>query len=181
MDRPGGSLSAPLPGRAGTAVTAGSGPGRSELSVGQLAARSGLSVSALHFYERQGLIGSRRTSGNQRRYPRSVLRRVAVVRAAQQAGIPLATVAAAFEHLPHDGVPDQSDWQELSGAWRDEIEARIAQLEHLRDRLDGCIGCGCLSLSACSLINPDDRLGAAGPGAPALEPAEPRREPPHSP
>lgn len=154
--------------------------GKSELSVGQLAARSGMSVSALHFYERQGLISSRRTSGNQRRYPRSVLRRVAVIRAAQQAGIPLATVAAAFEQLPRDGVPDQSDWQKLSGAWREEIQARITQLEHLRDRLDGCIGCGCLSLSACGFVNPEDRLSAAGPGAPALGAGEPWGEVSHS-
>lgn len=139
-----------------------------ELTVGQLAARSGLSVSALHFYERQGLIHSRRTSGNQRRYPRSILRRVAVIKAAHRAGIPLATVADAFELLPHDGVPTQQDWGRLSRAWRAEIDERIARLEHLRDRLDGCIACGCLSLSTCSLVNPQDRLGTSG--ASALEP-----------
>ncbi|PLC10933.1 hypothetical protein AUQ48_16435 [Kocuria flava] len=141
----------------------------SELSVGQLAARSGMSVSALHFYERRGLIHSRRTTGNQRRYPRSALRRVAVIRAAQKSGIPLATIAEAFTHLPRDGVPTQEDWHQLSSTWRDEIQTRIVQLERLRDRLDGCIGCGCLSLSVCNLVNPDDRLGGAGPGAPALE------------
>lgn len=141
----------------------------SELSVGQLAARSGMSVSALHFYERRGLIHSRRTSGNQRRYPRSVLRRVAVIRAAQKSGISLATMAEAFARLPSDGVPTQEDWHRLSSTWRDEIQTRIVQLERLRDRLDGCIGCGCLSLSVCALVNPDDRLGNAGPGAPALE------------
>lgn len=141
----------------------------SELSVGQLAARSGMSVSALHFYERRGLIHSRRTSGNQRRYPRSVLRRVAVIRAAQKSGIPLATMAEAFARLPRDGVPTQEDWHRLSSTWRDDIQTRIAQLERLRDRLDGCIGCGCLSLSVCALVNPDDRLGNAGSGAPALE------------
>jgi MerR family redox-sensitive transcriptional activator SoxR len=139
-----------------------------ELTVGQLAARAGLSVSALHFYERQGLIHSRRTAGNQRRYPRSILRRVAVIKAAHRAGIPLATVAAAFEQLPHEAVPTQADWGRLSTAWRTEIDERIARLEHLRDRLDGCIACGCLSLSSCSLVNPEDRLGAAG--ASALEP-----------
>ena len=104
-------------------------PNDQDLSVGQLASRSGMTVSALHFYERQGLIRSRRTSGNQRRYDRSVLRRVAVIRAAQRAGIPLATVATAFGELPTDGVPDQEDWQRLSAAWRQEIEQRIAQLE----------------------------------------------------
>lgn len=144
------------------------GSGGTELTVGQLAARSGLSVSALHFYERQGLIHSRRTSGNQRRYPRSILRRVAVIKAAHRAGIPLATVAEAFELLPHHGVPTQEDWGRLSTGWRTEIDERIARLEHLRDRLDGCIACGCLSLSTCSLVNPDDRLGATG--ASALEP-----------
>ncbi|GAA3702651.1 redox-sensitive transcriptional activator SoxR [Zhihengliuella alba] len=140
-----------------------------ELTVGQLAERSGLAVSALHFYERKGLIHSRRTAGNQRRYPRSVLRRVAVIRAAQRAGIPLATVAAALEHLPRDGVPSQEDWQRMSSAWRDVIEDRIVRLTHLRDRLDGCIGCGCLSLTACRMVNPDDVLGTEGPGAPALD------------
>lgn len=141
----------------------------SELSVGQLASRSGTSVSALHFYERKGLIHGWRTPGNQRRYPRSALRRVAVIQAARRAGIPLATVATAFEELPDHGVPNQFDWQRLSGTWRQEIDARIAQLEHLRDRLDGCIGCGCLSLSACSFVNPDDRLGSTIAGAPALD------------
>ena len=140
-----------------------------ELSVGQLSARSGMSVSALHFYERKGLIYSNRTSGNQRRYSRSVLRRVAVIRAAQRAGIPLAAVAEAFEQLPRDGVPDQADWQRLSSTWREEIESRIVQLEHLRDRLGDCIGCGCLSLAACSFVNPGDRLSAAGPGAPVWD------------
>ncbi len=148
---------------------AGSVADNSELSVGQLAARSGMSVSALHFYERQGLIHSRRTSGNQRRYPRSILRRVAVIKAAQRAGIPLISVAAAFDKLPPHGVPDQSDWQILSASWRQEIDARITLLEHLRDRLDGCIGCGCLSLSACIFVNPGDRLGEVGSGAPALD------------
>ncbi|WP_235830647.1 redox-sensitive transcriptional activator SoxR [Arthrobacter cheniae] len=141
-----------------------------DLSVGQLAARSGMSVSALHFYERQGLIRSRRTSGNQRRYDRSILRRVAVIRAAQRAGIPLATVATAFDALPQDGVPDQEDWQRLSGVWRQEIEQRIAQLEHLRDRLGGCIGCGCLSLASCGFVNPNDDAGRRGIPSTLLEP-----------
>ncbi len=145
-------------------------PPEQALSVGQLAARSGMSVSALHFYERQGLIQSRRTSGNQRRYDRAILRRVAVIRAAQRAGIPLATVAKAFAELPKDGVPDQEDWQRLSAAWQQEIEQRIAQLEHLRDRLGGCIGCGCLSLGTCGFVNPDDDAGRRGIPSTLLDP-----------
>ncbi|MDN5755948.1 MAG: redox-sensitive transcriptional activator SoxR [Micrococcaceae bacterium] len=141
----------------------------SRISVGQLSARSGVAISALHFYERKGLIYSRRSSGNQRRYPRSTLRRVAVIRAAQRAGIPLASVLEVFEQLPREGVPDQSDWQHLSEAWREEIDARITMLEHLRDRLDGCIGCGCLSLSTCGFVNAEDHLGTATTGAPGLE------------
>ena len=144
--------------------------GDQDLSVGQLAARSGMSVSALHFYERQGLIRSRRTSGNQRRYDRSVLRRVAVIGAAQRAGIPLATVAQAFAELPSDGVPDQEDWPRLSAAWQQEIQARIAQLEHLRDRLGGCIGCGCLSLATCGFVNPNDAAGSRGIPSTLLDP-----------
>ena len=148
-------------------------PSDHDLSVGQLAARSGMSVSALHFYERRGLITSRRTTGNQRRYDRSVLRRVAVIGAAQRAGIPLATVARAFAELPSDGVPDQADWQRLSAAWQQEIDKRIAQLEHLRDRLDGCIGCGCLSLAACGFVNPDDAAGSRGIRSTLLDPDPP--------
>ncbi|WP_372700070.1 redox-sensitive transcriptional activator SoxR [Arthrobacter sp. JSM 101049] len=140
-----------------------------EISVGQLSSRSGAAVSALHFYERKGLIHSHRTGGNQRRYHRSTLRRVAVIRAAQRAGIPLASVLEVFEGLPREGVPDQDDWRRLSMAWRQEIDERITLLEHLRDRLDGCIGCGCLSLSTCGFVNPEDRLGAATTGAPGLE------------
>jgi len=145
-------------------------PHDQDLSVGQLAARSGMSVSALHFYERQGLIHSRRTTGNQRRYDRSILRRVAVIGAAQRAGIPLATVATAFAELPKNGVPDQEDWQRLSGAWQQEIEGRIAKLEHLRDRLGGCIGCGCLSLASCSFVNPDDAAASRGVRSTLLDP-----------
>ncbi|MUK03479.1 redox-sensitive transcriptional activator SoxR [Vibrio cholerae] len=145
-------------------------PNDQDLSVGQLAARSGMSVSALHFYERQGLISSRRTTGNQRRYDRAILRRVAVIGAAQRAGIPLSTVARAFAELPRDGVPDQQDWQRLSVAWQQEIEGRIAQLENLRDRLGGCIGCGCLSLATCGFVNPDDAAGSKGIRSTLLDP-----------
>ncbi|WP_461169769.1 redox-sensitive transcriptional activator SoxR [Arthrobacter sp. Z1-15] len=145
------------------------GSARSELTVGQVAERSGVAVSALHFYERQGLIASRRTAGNQRRFDRSVLRRVAVIRAAQRAGIPLATIARALEELPTDAVPDHNDWQRLSLAWRQELDARIHSLEALRDRLGGCIGCGCLSLAECRFVNPDDESAGRGTGAPVLD------------
>lgn len=141
-----------------------------ELTVGQVAERSGVAVSALHFYERQGLIRSRRTAGNQRRFDRSVLRRVAVIRAAQRAGIPLSHIASALAELPEDGIPDQDDWRRLSAAWREDLESRIHQLEALRDRLGGCIGCGCLSLAECSFVNPGDASGLHSPGAPLLQP-----------
>lgn len=140
-----------------------------ELTVGQLAHRSGVAVSALHFYERQGLIESRRTAGNQRRYDRSVLRRVAVIRAAQRAGVSLAQVAEAFSELPADGVPEKADWQRLSAHWRRELDARIEALEKLRGDLGGCIGCGCLSLADCSFVNPHDDQAKAGPGARAFD------------
>ena len=142
---------------------------RSELTVGQMAERSGVSVSALHFYERQGLISSRRTAGNQRRFDRSVLRRVAVIRAAQRAGIPLSAIARALDELPKDAVPDQIDWQRFSSAWRQDLDARIHALEVLRDRLGGCIGCGCLSLAECRFVNPDDASADQGTGARAFE------------
>ncbi|WP_353848891.1 redox-sensitive transcriptional activator SoxR, partial [Arthrobacter sp.] len=135
----------------------GSGPHASEqLSVGQLAERSGASVSALHFYERRGLISSGRTAGNQRRYSRAVLRRVAVIRAAQRAGIPLALVAESFAELPVGAVPTRDDWQRMSEHWRGELDVRIAALQQLRGSLGGCIGCGCLSLAECGFVNPED-------------------------
>jgi MerR family transcriptional regulator, redox-sensitive transcriptional activator SoxR len=137
----------------------------SDLTVGQLAARSGVSTSALRFYEEQGLISSRRTSGNQRRYPRAALRRVAFVRASQRVGIPLSRIADALATLPANRTPTVADWARLSAEWRADLDDRISQLEHLRDRLTGCIGCGCLSLRACQLVNPDDALGRDGPGA----------------
>lgn len=140
-----------------------------ELSVGQVAQRGGVSVSALHFYERQGLIFSTRTAGNQRRFQRSVLRRVAVVRAAQRAGIPLSLVSTVFQQLPDHGVPTQSDWQRLSEHWHSELTARIAALEQLRGSLGGCIGCGCLSLAECGFVNPDDQVAGKGPGARAFD------------
>nr|WP_202514282.1 MULTISPECIES: redox-sensitive transcriptional activator SoxR [unclassified Streptomyces] len=130
-----------------------------ELTVGQLSARSGAAVSALHFYEAKGLIGSRRTSGNQRRYSRDALRRVAFVRAAQRVGIPLATIREALAELPEERTPNRDDWARLSHAWRSELDDRIKQLAALRDHLTDCIGCGCLSLETCVLSNPDDISG----------------------
>ncbi|MGO4459174.1 redox-sensitive transcriptional activator SoxR [Streptomyces sp. M-16] len=131
-----------------------------ELTVGQLSARSGAAVSALHFYEAKGLISSRRTSGNQRRYTREALRRVAFVRAAQRVGIPLADIRVALVELPEGRTPTPEDWARLSENWRAELDERIRQLSDLRDRLSDCIGCGCLSLKKCALSNPDDVFGA---------------------
>ncbi|MEU9028365.1 redox-sensitive transcriptional activator SoxR [Streptomyces sp. NPDC048383] len=130
-----------------------------ELTVGQLSARSGAAVSALHFYETKGLISSRRTSGNQRRYSRDALRRVAFVRAAQRVGIPLADIGEALSQLPEGRTPNREDWARLSEAWRSELDQRIEQLSDLRDRLTDCIGCGCLSMKTCALSNPDDVFG----------------------
>src|ERR1700758_2062208 len=123
-----------------------------ELLPGELASRAGVAISALHFYERQGLITSRRTSGNQRRYSRDTLRRVAFIKMSQRLGIPLARVRDALATLPADRVPNSRDWARLAAGWR-------------RHNLADCIGCGCLSLRACALFNPDDVLGAQGPGA----------------
>ncbi len=140
------------------------------LSVGQVATRSGVAVSALHFYEARGLIHSVRNAGNQRRYGRDVLRRIAVIKVAQRAGVPLAEIARALEALPADAAPDRADWQRLSRRWRADLDARIAQLTRLRDHLDGCIGCGCLSLRECPLRNPQDVLGEDGSGPRLLQP-----------
>jgi MerR family transcriptional regulator, redox-sensitive transcriptional activator SoxR len=134
------------------------------LAVGEVAARSGVAVSALRFYEAQGLISSRRTAGNQRRYPREVLRRVAFIRAAQGVGIPLGRIKAALDQLPDRRTPTRRDWERLSEAWRGELDDQISRLQRLRDNLSGCIGCGCLSLDLCKLVNPGDILGGQGPG-----------------
>lgn len=139
-------------------------PPARELTVGQLATRSGVAVSALHFYEAKGLIHSRRTSGNQRRFGRDMLRRIAFVRAAQRVGIPLDTIRSALERLPENRTPTRSDWEELSRGWRAELDSRIDQLTRLRQSLTECIGCGCLSLDRCALANPGDQLSAAGAG-----------------
>lgn len=134
------------------------------LSVGEVARRSGVAVSAVHFYEREGLISGWRSGGNQRRYTRDVLRRIAVIQVAQRTGIPLAQIRAAFSMLPNGRTPTAGDWQRLSEQWREELDQRITQLTRLRDRLDGCIGCGCLSVTACPLRNPEDVIGTEGPG-----------------
>ncbi|EHB58253.1 transcriptional regulator, MerR family [Mycolicibacterium rhodesiae JS60] len=139
-----------------------------ELTPGELAQRAGVAISALHFYEREGLISSRRTSGNQRRYPRDTLRRVAFIRMSQRLGIPLARVAEALSTLPTDRVPTSRDWAKLSAGWREDLDERIVHLQRLRDNLADCIGCGCLSLRSCALSNPDDVLAGRGPGAARL-------------
>jgi MerR family redox-sensitive transcriptional activator SoxR len=136
-----------------------------QLTPGELSERSGVAVSALHFYEREGLIESRRTTGNQRRYGRDVLRRVAFIRTSQRVGVPLVGIRAALATLPAGRTPTKKDWTRLSRVWRTDLDHRIAQLQKLRDTLDSCIGCGCLSLKSCALHNTDDRLAEEGSGA----------------
>ncbi|WVT74986.1 redox-sensitive transcriptional activator SoxR [Sinorhizobium chiapasense] len=137
---------------------------RRELTVGEVAERSGVAVSTLHFYEAKGLIRSNRTRGNQRRYPRSVLRRVAVIKVAQRTGIPLSEIQDALSVLPDDRPLTVEDWGRLSENWREQLNERIASLMALRDHLTGCIGCGCLSLRECPLRNPHDVLSMEGAG-----------------
>jgi len=139
------------------------------LTVGQVAARSGVAVTALHFYEAKGLIKSTRNSGNQRRYTREVLRRVALIKVAQRLGIPLAEIGEALNTLPGNRAPTAADWQVLSAQWGRDLDERIKHLMALRDRLNGCIGCGCLSMEACPLRNQGDALGKRGPGAHLLD------------
>jgi MerR family redox-sensitive transcriptional activator SoxR len=135
------------------------------LSVGEVAARSGFAPSAVRFYENEGLIRAHRTAGNQRRFERDVLRRLAFISAAQHVGLTLDEIRAAMARLPDDRTPTKKDWTAISRSWRSRLEEEIAALEALRDRLDGCIGCGCLSLRSCGIFNPDDALAAEGPGA----------------
>lgn len=142
------------------------------LTIGEVSSRSGVAPTALRFYEQRGLISSTRTSGNQRRYDRSVLRRLAFIRSAQRVGLSLEQVSDALTTLPADHAPTKSDWARLSRRWRDELDARIDGLQRLRDRLTGCIGCGCLSLRTCALHNTDDQLAEFGPGASRLRPAQ---------
>ncbi len=141
------------------------------LSVGQLSTRSGVAVSALHFYEAQGLIQAQRSPGNQRRYARETLRRVGFIRASQAVGIPLRAIKEALDLLPEGRTPNRADWARLSANWRADLDQRISHLQALRDRLSDCIGCGCLSIGRCQLTNPGDVLGEEGPGARRLLPA----------
>jgi MerR family redox-sensitive transcriptional activator SoxR len=141
-----------------------------ELSVGEVANRCGVAVSAIHFYEAKGLIASWRNHGNQRRYPREVLRRVSLVKVAQRLGIPLASIKQALDSLPKGRTPTDQDWKKLSARWHADIDGRIARLTRLRDQLTGCIGCGCLSMRECPLRNPWDELSERGAGPQLLEP-----------
>jgi MerR family redox-sensitive transcriptional activator SoxR len=140
-----------------------------ELTIGELSERSGIATSAIRYYEDRGLIGSRRTPGNQRRYERPMLRRLAFIRTAQRVGLSLEEIEAALRTLPSNRTPTKADWTRLSRGWRPRLDARIAQLERLRDTLDSCIGCGCLSLQRCSLSNPGDLVAGRGPGPVFLE------------
>lgn len=142
----------------------GANAGTRPLTVGEVARRSGVPVSTVHFYEARGLIRGWRNRGNQRRYGRDVLRRIAVIKVAQSTGIPLAEIGQALATLPDGRTPNAADWRRLSETWRSHLDKRIMMLADLRDRLDGCIGCGCLSLSACPLRNPGDMLAADGAG-----------------
>lgn len=145
-------------------MTTKSKPPPAELGVGEVARRSGVSVSALHFYEAEGLIRSWRSAGNQRRYPRGVLRRIAIIKVAQKTGVPLREIALALRALPQDRPPTASDWSRMSSGWKADLDTRIERLTALRDQLSDCIGCGCLSMALCPLRNPADRLGKQGPG-----------------
>ncbi|MDX8153843.1 redox-sensitive transcriptional activator SoxR [Patulibacter brassicae] len=135
-----------------------------ELTIGELAARSGVAPSALRFYEQRGLISAARMESGHRRYTRPTIRRVAFIVFAQRVGLTLAEIGEELERLPTDRVPTSDDWAQLTGTWEARIDERIDELQRLRDSLTGCIGCGCLSLERCALVNPDDRLGRVGPG-----------------
>ena len=140
-----------------------------EITIGELSQRSGLATSAIRYYEDLGLVSSRRTPGNQRRYDRAMLRRLAFIRTAQRVGLSLDEIESALADLPSNRTPTKADWTRLSRGWRPRIDAQIRQLERLRDTLDSCIGCGCLSLRRCALSNPDDAVADRGPGAVFLE------------
>lgn len=142
------------------------------LTVGEVSQRTGVPVSALHFYESQGLIYAQRTSGNQRRYPRHMLRRISLVQVAKRLGIPLAEVAEVFAGLPMDRIPRKKDWDAISQRWKQHLEARRQEIERLEEELTGCIGCGCLSMNRCRLLNPSDALAEEGPGARRLPPLD---------
>lgn len=146
----------------------------SELSVGEVATRTGVSVSALHFYERKKLIKSERTASNHRVYPRNIIRRVTVIQIAQKAGLSLAEISSALEALPKDRTISAKDWARVSTVWRDGLTTRIKLLTSLRDELTGCIGCGCLSVDECPLANADDKLSVLGSGPHLLGTANPK-------
>ena len=139
------------------------------LTVGEVAKRSGVPVSTVHFYEAKGLIQSTRTQGNQRRFPAVVLRYIAIIKVAQSTGIPLKEIQDALGRFPANSKLTSDQWKEMSTQWKTSLDKRIRQLTRLRNELDNCIGCGCLSLSDCPLRNPDDVLGKRGPGARILE------------
>lgn len=141
------------------------------LPIGEVARRAGLATSALRYYESQGLVPGQRTTGGQRRYPRSVLRRLAFIRAAQNVGLSLQEIRSALTALPEERTPTRADWANLSHTWRARLDEQIAGLIALRDGLNSCIGCGCLSLTRCALSNPDDAAATTGPGARYLPPA----------
>lgn len=147
-----------------------------QLSIGQVAERSGITVSALHFYEREGLIFSSRNGGNQRRFNRDVLRRLAFIRASQRVGIPLANIKDALDELPLKRTPKEGDWAKVAARWHEVLTAQIAYMERVRDDLWTCIGCGCLSFQRCQLVNPNDAMSAEGPGPRRLLPGTPRPE-----
>lgn len=140
------------------------------LTIGHLGERAGVATSAVRFYEARGLISSVRTSGNQRRYEKSTLRRLAFIRTAQRVGLSLEEIGDALASLPDHRTPTKADWHRLSRSWRPRLDEQIRRLELLRDRLDGCIGCGCLSLRSCALTNPGDVVADRGTGAVLLEP-----------
>ncbi len=135
------------------------------LTIGEVAERSGIATSALRYYEARGLISSERTEGNQRRYNRAVLRTVSVIKAAQEVGVSLDEIGLALDDLPDGRTPTKADWSKLARGWKSSLDARILELEALRDELSDCIGCGCLSLRSCALFNPGDRAGGTGTGA----------------
>jgi MerR family redox-sensitive transcriptional activator SoxR len=143
---------------------------RRPLTVGEVAERSGVAISAVRFYEAEGLIQSTRNAGNQRRFARETLRRVAVIKVAQRLGIPLASIREALKSLPEGRTPTADDWNRLSARWRAELDARIEKLQQLRNQLSTCIGCGCLSLKDCPLRNPLDSLSQQGAGPQLLDP-----------
>jgi MerR family redox-sensitive transcriptional activator SoxR len=146
------------------------------LSAGEVAERSGVAVSTIHFYETKGLIRGWRSPGNQRRYGRDVLRRVAVIKVAQRLGLPLATIRKAMDSLPGGRTPTAADWKRLSAEWRTDLQRKIRILQKLSRELDGCIGCGCLSLKICRLRNAWDKLSEQGSGPRLLDPTDTPQE-----